>query len=97
MARSDLKKRLDELQGLIDAKRRADVYQPRSNWPPYLVSMRAAFSAELARQDGGNKYEWLLANLHRSPSAPLKPKFAAMVGDLDGCRELYELTRGGRP
>lgn len=87
-----IKKELADLRIAAEAKRRANVYEPSCQFSPWLKSRDAAWRAELESVPG-NKYEWLLANLHRAPKRPLKSQFAHLASDDAGVRRLYDLVK----
>lgn len=69
MSRSAILKRLQAIEQVVERRRAADVYRPRSEWPSWLVQYQADWNAAAAKS--GNRYEYFLNNppIH---SVPLK-------------------------
>lgn len=87
-----MRSELAELKVLASGKRRADIYLSRADWSDGLREWDSLWRSQIASSE--NPYEWLLQNLDRAPPIPLKPKYAHLSKTSEGCRELYEMTKG---
>lgn len=92
MSLQRLRNEISELRVAVEAKRRANVYDPSCQFSPWLKSRDAAWRAELESAPD-NRYQWLLANIHRKPSYPLKSEFAHLASSEAGVRTLYDLVK----